>query len=712
MKYFRSKLTKKYLLLSLLGSIVSLTIIFVIATFVLNHSIREQIDERNELMAKTLSSHTDLVIQQIVSEINSVSPYVMDQEGEVVGVYEELTELVLQNAFFSYLNIFNEEGERVLSVPDHLDFPDNKLEEIRQRLRWSKTHHISNLVTLEDGTPTIAITVPILSEEGEFRGGISALVDLESLSTALSQVQVGQEGMNALIDRNGRVIAHQNESLIGEPLHMHPIHDLLSKRRIGHWEGIIFSQKMLLAYRPVLTSEFGLIVGETEKQALVPVVSVQKVLIEGFLIVSFLTVLFTIFGTTSVVKPITNLINQAKEYKDGKRSNFALVSTNDELQDLSVTMHSMAKELTNKGRRLASILESIPYAVITLDQTGKILTFNNGAEQLTGYSKKEAVGKLIFNVPLKSTTGEGNVSWGKFLDGREFHEVEASLVDTKNREFEVSIYSSRFRDQIKNKVATLLIIRDVSEVKKLENYVKQNERLASLGQLTSGIAHEIKNPLSIIQAASEAIQYETMDGEVDKSFIKELSNDIVETTERMNLLLTDFLKMAKDEHDVSTEKVNVVLILDELLLLLRKKFDDHQITVKSEYQKFDSAYVLSHRSKLGQVFLNIILNSIQAMESGGELSMNIKEGASNWEVEFRDTGHGIPPSKINWIFNPFFSTKKEGTGLGLSIAYEIITQQGGEIRAKSEEGKGTSIFIVLPKCPEEGENLGEVDITS
>ncbi|MFB4165999.1 ATP-binding protein [Alteribacillus sp. JSM 102045] len=710
MIFLRSKLTKKYFLLSLVGSIVSLTIIFSIATFVLNHSIREGIDERNELMAKTLSSHMDVVIQQMVSELNNVDPDALENEVEGEGLHKELSELMLENAFFDYVQVFNEEGERLISVPDNYFFRDKDLDEISQRIHWSKTYYISNLITLENGTQTIAISVPFIDRDGEFKGGVSALVNLESLSTALSQVQIGQEGINALIDRNGRIIAHTDESYIGESLQNHPVNDFLNKSRIGNWEGIIFAQKMLLAYRPILTSEFGLIVGETEQQAILPVVTVQKVLIEGFLMVSLMAVLFTIFGTNSVVKPIYNLINQAKEYQGGKRSDFNLINTNDELQDLSVTMQSMASELTNKGKRMANILESIPYAVITTNQNGKILTFNKGAEKLTRCKRKEAVGNLIFNIPLKSNNRKESVSWEKFLKGREFHEVEASLIDTKDREYEVRIYSARFIDEIKNKVGTLLIIRDVSEVKKLENYVKQNERLASLGQLTSGIAHEIKNPLSIIQAAAEGIQFETMDNELNKDFIKELSDDIVATTERMNLLLTDFLKLAKDHSEVVTEKINLVLIFDELLSLLRKKFDEYQIKVIYDYRKYDFAYVLSNESKLGQIFLNIILNSIQAMESGGELSVNLEDKGFNWDIEIRDTGHGIPSSKVNWIFNPFYTTKKEGTGLGLSIAFEIITQQDGEISVKSEEGEGTAIYVTLPKCLEEGEDYDEIDI--
>jgi PAS domain S-box-containing protein len=647
----------------------------------------------------------------MISDIKGISPYVLaDNEMDKENYLNDMRQLVIKNPLYKSIKVFNKDGETLTSVQD-VDFANSQdFDQILNRLRWSKTYHLSNLITLDTQNQVIAVSYPALDEEGKFIGGVTALINLNTLSNYLNQVKIGDEGINLLIDSEGKIVIHSDERYIGQDLKGHILITYLKKSRYGVWEGFLLGEKMLLSYRPIPLGGFGLIVGETVEQAIIPVTNLQKILMKSFLIVLILTIIFTIIATKKVVKPINELIKQVKEYKQRKRSGFQLVNTKDELQELSITMHDMAQELISTEKRLSTILESIPYAVITTDKYGKIVTFNKAAEQLTRFSKEEVTGKSIFDFPIKENNSEEIITWRTFLEGRELNELEASIIDKEEEEHYIRVYSSWFNDEIMNKIGTLLILRDVSEIKKLEDYLKQSERLASLGQLTAGIAHEIKNPLSIIQVAAEAIRYEIEDNRMDKQFIRELSEDILETNDRLNLILSDFLKMSKDEKGTQIEKVNLVYVIDELLVLLRKKVDEQNIKVIPSYKKLDEANVYASENKLGQVFLNILLNSLQAMKLGGEIEINIYDRELEWEVEIRDTGDGIPESKINWIFNHFYTTKKEGTGLGLSIAYEIIIQSKGNIRAESKVGEGTTILVSLPKY-KEGEQADESDIT-
>jgi PAS domain S-box-containing protein len=711
MGIFHSKLTKRYLIVSLIVSVLSLTVIYVITVHVVNTSVREALEERNQLMAKTLTKQSEIILEQMISDIRNISPYVLtENEIDKKNYINDMRQLVIKSPLYISISVFDNAGVKLASVNDGDFTTTSEFEQIFNRINWSKTYHLSNLIKLDSGKQTIAISYPALNEDGDFNGGVTALINLDTLSNYLNQVKIGDDGINILVDRNGKIFIHSDERYIGRDLEEHVLNTLLKKSRIGVWEGFLFGDKMLLAYRPISIGGFGMIVGETLEQALIPVINLQKVLMESFFIVLIVSIIFTIIGIKRVVEPINNLIKQVKEYKQRKRSGFQLVNTNDELQDLSITMHDMAQELISTERRLSTILESIPYAVITTDKYGKIVTFNKAAEQLTRFSREEVTGKSIFYFPIKENNSEEFITWRTFLEGRELNELEASIIDKEKEEHSIRVYSSWFNDEIKNKVGTLLILRDVSEIKKLEDYLKQSERLASLGQLTAGIAHEIKNPLSIIQVAAEAIRYETKDNQMDKQFIRELSQDILETSHRLNVILTDFLKMSKDEKGILKEEVNLIFVLDELLDLLRKKVEDQNITVNRAYKELGEANVYASENKLGQVFLNILLNSLQAMEQGGELEINIFDRELDWEVRIKDTGYGIPTSKINWIFNHFYTTKKEGTGLGLSIAYEIIVQSKGNIRAESKEGEGTSLFVSLPKY-KEGEQTNEIDIT-
>ncbi|MEW9033760.1 MAG: PAS domain S-box protein, partial [Planifilum fimeticola] len=488
---------------------------------------------------------------------------------------------------------------------------------------------------------------------GLYRGGVVAYLNLETLSAYLEEFSIGREGVNIVIDREGNIIGHSNRSDIGKSLIRHPVSQYLRKDRFGLWKGNIADQEMVVAYRPLSMGQMGLIVGESTHQAATPVHHVRKLLLQGFLGVMLLALFLTLVGTSRVVKPVLGLIRQVNEYQRGLRKKFAPVDTKDELQDLSTVLAQMADELTEKERRLFYILESIPYAVITTDPEGRITTFNRGAEKLTLFRREEVIGKPIFELPLKRHKEEF-VSWKTLREGRAFEEVESYLFDKEKKKHDVRIYSSLFRGGDDKTIGAIVVIRDVGEIKQLERYLKQSERLASLGQLTAGIAHEIKNPLSIIQAAVEAIRLEMDQTPVNRKEIDELTADIQETVQRMNRLLTDFLMLAKGKENPRPEMIDLVTVIEEFIGLIRKKFSDQGIEVQADYGR-DAAWVRADKDHLVQVFLNIALNSLQAMEDGGgRFHLRLLEKENVWQIEIEDTGKGIPESQIQWIFDPLF----------------------------------------------------------
>ncbi|MFC4766259.1 ATP-binding protein [Effusibacillus consociatus] len=670
----------------------------------MNSSFREQIEYRDDLIARTLSKRIDNMIQSMVNDTRVISAYVLkESETDRKFYLSEMERIAAQQPLYLSIQTFNEGGKLLTKIPDVVSPEPFSFDHIRTYISWSKTYYISDMITLLDGRKTFAITYPAIDDNGVYKGGVIAFVNLNVLSDYLKELKIRELGVNAIIDRQGSIIGHSNVELINSSLKDHPIGNYLQKERYGMWEGQLFNEKMIVAYRPLSKGGFGLIMGEPTEQAMKSSRQVTTLLLQGFIIVLLIAVALTVFGTSRVVKPILRLIKQVKEYNQNKRRNFDPIQTRDEIEELSRTMGQMAAELRDKERRLFYTLESIPYCVITTDKDGRITSFNRGAEELTLFKREEVIGKSIIDLPFKENKEEF-VSWKTLQEGKEFDEVESYIFDKDKKKHEVRIYSSLFRGEDHQLIGAILVIRDVSEVKKLEEYLRQSERLASLGQLTAGIAHEIKNPLSIIQAAAEAILLELKELKVESGFVSELIHDILETSDRMDELLADFLKLSKGEENDTKEVTNVVAILDELLHHLRKKITDQEITVSRHYE-VKKAFVYANKNRLTQVFLNILLNGIQAMEQGGILSIRVKGNERNWEVEIEDTGKGIAPTKLQWIFNPFFSTKREGTGLGLSIAYEIIMQHDGKIWATSTETVGTILFVQLPKVTREGDSL-------
>jgi PAS domain S-box-containing protein len=696
MNLFRSKLTKRYLLITLVVVLFVLSSIYALTVQVMNNSVQEQIKYRDEVIARTLSKRIESMMKKIVNDMRIVSQYLtVDSDKNRLFYLSEMERIVSYDPLYLFIRAFDRNGKPLVNVPE-MDYAHRvDISSIHKRLAWSKTFYISNIVTLPNGGKSLMIAYPSVDRAGTYQGGVVAFLNLNVLSDFLRELKIGKQGMNAVIDRAGFVIGHSNAKKIGFSLTHHRIGTYLYKEKYGMWQGSLFNEKMLVAYRPILLGNMGLIVGEPVEQAMESSRNVTVLLFQGFLIVLLIAVGLSLYGASRVVKPIMQLIKQAKEYRENKRRSFDPIYTKDELQTLAQTMDQMARELTHKERRLFYILESIPYAVITTDKDGKITTFNRSAEALTLFRREEVLGKYIIDIPLKENEKEF-FSWKTLREGKEFDEVESYILDKNKKKYDVMLYSSLFRGEDYQIVGAILIIRDVSELKKMEAYMKQNERLASLGQMTAGIAHEIKNPLSIIQAAAEAIQMELKEEANELPLVSEWTSDILESSDRMNDLLTDFLKLAKGENDGINEPVNLLHVMDELIYLLRKKIYDQGITVSRQYGVCQ-ALVYGNKSRLAQVFLNIFLNSLQEMESGGILSLKISDRTSEWVIEIEDTGTGIEAAKLPWIFNPFYSTKREGTGLGLSVAHEIILQHGGTIHAESAEGQGTTMIVYVPK---------------
>lgn len=698
MNVLKAKLTKRYLWIVLIVVLFALSSIYVIASHVMNNSVRSQIDHRDELNAKTLSYYVESKMRSIMSDMRIASSYVLGRNKEVYR--SEMERMVSDDALYLFIQAYDRDGNVLIRVPN-IDFPAPvRFEKIQRRLSWSKTVYVSNLITLPGGRKTVAIAYPSLDESGRYQGGVIAFLNLHALSDYLRKFTIGTEGMNMILDRNGTIIAHSNETYIGRSLSGRYVGNALQKDRFGLWQGKLFGSEMVVAYRPFLLGKLGLIVGETIEQAMAPARSVQSLLFKAFIVVFIIAMILTIFGISRVVRPVLSLMKQVNEYKEDKRNRFDHVKTKDELEDLSTVLEQMAQALTEKERKLFYILESIPYAVITTDQEGTIVTFNSGAERLTLYRRNEVIGRSIFDFSFKPEKEEF-VLLKTLMEGKAVEEAESYIFDKNGQKHDVRIYSSLFKRESHERIGSILVIRDVGELKRMEEHLKQSERLASLGQLTAGIAHEVKNPLSIIRAAAEAIDFEFQDEDTDTELVRELTSDILESSDRMDGLLQDFLQLTKGDSNDQTEQIDIVAVLDDLLQLLKQKIESFEITVIRRYQ-VEEAFVYGNKNRLTQVFLNIVLNSFQAMEYRGTLTVSIKDHDPDWQIEITDTGEGIPESKIKWIFNPFFSTKPEGTGLGLSIAHEIIMQHQGGISAKGEKDGGTTISIKLPKMDEEG----------
>lgn len=239
--------------------------------------------------------------------------------------------------------------------------------------------------------------------------------------------------------------------------------------------------------------------------------------------------------------------------------------------------------------------------------------------------------------------------------------------------------------------AEKIIKKRAAEQRDLEEQLYLAERLAALGEMVAGVSHEIKNPLGIIQSTSELLT--SMPNADEKQ--KKLSSVITEESIRLNRIVTDFLEFARP-HKLNLDECNIEEVIRKNISFFRPELEGKGIVV---YDKMNgrSFKLQADDDLLYRALMNILLNSIQAIENAGSITVNVEEEKGGYRIEIEDTGSGISKENLKKIFNPFFTTKDKGTGLGLPIVRKIIEGHQGTIDVESQEGSGTKVIIRLPK---------------
>jgi len=347
-----------------------------------------------------------------------------------------------------------------------------------------------------------------------------------------------------------------------------------------------------------------------------------------------------------------------------------------------------------------SIIQSISSGLILVDIQGKITYINRATENILGYTPDEVVGQdvQIFHISENKARRK--------LIGIPFDhpgDIDTRREGTIRRKDGVDIPTgfavNNHLDVHGSKIGEIIIFRDLTSVYKMQEEILRMDRLVSLGEISSGIAHEIRNPLAGIKTTAQAMGEEMEKNDSKREYLSRITKEI----DRLNELLKMFFSFAKPQKP-NLDFCHIKDVVNEITPLLIKDIGDRGITFAEKYDP-SLPKVKVDVNQMRQVFLNLFLNAIHAMDNGGELRIEAEPAYSNplrrskpdyVQVSVSDTGRGIPSHIISKIFDPFFTTKAKGVGLGLSISYQIIKSHGGTINVESREGNGTMFFITLP----------------
>jgi len=341
---------------------------------------------------------------------------------------------------------------------------------------------------------------------------------------------------------------------------------------------------------------------------------------------------------------------------------------------------------------LKNIISSIDeYALYVINLNGLITYFGMGCETMFGYSKSEIIFKHASILHNKNKTApeldmilEGVRLFGKY-------ESEIELFTKANVAIPVRLTVNQFLDVNGKLTGYIFIAKDITQTKKLEYQVFQAEKLAALGQLSAGMAHEINNPLFVISGRLQMLKQEKLAPK-----LKETINLIDSQANRIHKLVDRILKFAR-KSTLTLEAVNINKIIELALPLINHNIKPSvKVEIKKSFEK-NMPKILGDADQLEEVFLNMIINAYHAMPEGGVIKITTRNFQDLYaQIKITDTGVGIPAANFKNIFMPFFSTKGQGTGLGLSICHNIIKNHNGSIELESQINQGTTFTVKLP----------------
>lgn len=403
--------------------------------------------------------------------------------------------------------------------------------------------------------------------------------------------------------------------------------------------------------------------------------------------------------TNNKVKGIIS-ISSSKEYQFNEQD-AELITI---LASQCAALLELNNEITQAKRFSNSILENMNSGVMVINNKKTIISFNKAAEKITGYKLQEVIFKSFEKLHFKEKE-ENKYIIESFENEKEFFEQKSTIINKQGNYINIRLSTSLLRNSKGKIIACICIFRDNTEIEKLQQKIITSEKMAAVGRLTSGIIHEIRNPLLPIRTASEFL-LNKIEKETNNDDIIKLIQIINDESERLNRFLDQLVDIFLNKQ-INSNKINhnepIIKNIDEILVLIKHSLKKYSIKLNLEFLEEDF-YVPLSKDELRQIFLNLFINSIDSLKKINKkdriISINVFKEKNIVNINIEDNGIGIDNNKLNLIFDYFYTTKEKGTGLGLSIVHNIINKYNGEILVESEKNNGTVITINIPVAEE------------
>ena len=388
--------------------------------------------------------------------------------------------------------------------------------------------------------------------------------------------------------------------------------------------------------------------------------------------------------------PIRSYFYTVIPIKTGRTVEHAMVVMDDITEKLQLSAKVRMAE-----RHLASVVESANDLVISTDAVGCITSWNSAAERISGYPSSVVRGQLLSGLCEMNRSKDMAAIIDQMVAGGvvEFF-GEINLLSATGALIPVDWSFSPIRDDSGQVSGIVAVGRDLVERRALERHLYQSEKLAALGVMAGGIAHELRNPLSVSYSAAQFL----LDPIDDPAFQKECVGKILQGIERSSVIIENLLRYARPPSSNQAESLNLVTVVHETISVLTPQAKIQKINL-IEHHTEPVLPISGNANLLQQVIMNLVLNAYQALPGGGDVSVFTRREGADAAIYVRDTGCGIASAHMSQIFDPFFTTRPvgQGTGLGLSICHTIVKQHGGVIAVESSvQGQGSTLAVRLP----------------
>lgn len=414
-------------------------------------------------------------------------------------------------------------------------------------------------------------------------------------------------------------------------------------------------------------------------------------------------ILISNWAAQRVTRPLESLVNATIEAAQGNLEQTISIHTRDEVEILAANFSVMIREILAQKQLLETRLKEIrrlqQYAekilatmsdgLLAIDMDGKITAVNPAAHAILGIPHNRSVkGCHVLAFFDKDR------QFADYIEQSLKHPTVRSQQEIRLQKGEESriLLAGAGVLESDEKIPRQIIfnLNDVTALKKLEAEIRQGQRLADLGTLAAGMAHEIRNPLSAIKTYVALLPAKI--GKPD--FLEKFQRTVPREINRLNALIEELLELSRLPK-YNFKQMDVRVLLQQTIELLDSDFKIRGVDCQWEKPE-DLPLIMADADQLEKVFINLLRNGAQAMPDGGRITVHVSVKEARICIDFADTGHGFSPEQAQNIFNPFFTTKVKGTGLGLAITHKVVTEHGGQITAKSRIGEGSCFSVSLP----------------